>query len=144
LREAVSYANGTAEADCGPGTAAGTTTINLPAGLYALTGGTLSITGSAVIDGAGGSSTSIDADNSAQVINIGGAADVSVNGVTVTGGLTAPIAPTLENGGVGGGIYNDGTLTIAADTSDADSRGVVKLMSALSVVPSPLVATTRA
>jgi CSLREA domain-containing protein len=119
LREAIIFANGTAEPDCASGTASGTTTINVPAGLYVLSGGVLPINGNAVINGAGASTTTVNAGGLSQVISVAKTGNVSISGITVTGGLSG-IAPcsgvncTLlpEFGAPGGGIANSGTLTL--------------------------------
>src|ERR1700761_1164021 len=54
LHEAVLYADGTGESDCAPGTATGTTTIDLPAGHFVLDiAGTLELSRTTVVNGAG-------------------------------------------------------------------------------------------
>lgn len=133
LREAVLYANGTAEPDCAPGTATGTTTVTLPSGPYVLTSGALSVTGTTVINGAGAASTTIDANGASQVVKIGTGATVSLNGVTVTGGtsgVTTGICSVTcllfgRAGVPGGGISNAGTLTLnrSAVTNNTASAG---------------------
>jgi CSLREA domain-containing protein len=137
LREAVLYANGTTEADCAPGTAAGTTTINLPAGHYVLSGGALSITGNAAIDGAGASTASLDANGSSEVISVASAAQVTLSGVTVTGGssglpsCTTMPCPLPRSGNPGGGIYNAGALTLVSSsvTGNSASGGAAAVVS---------------
>jgi len=119
LREATLYANGVAEPDCAPAPASGTTTIVVPAGLYLLTGGALSVTGNAAIAGAGAAATEITAAGASQVFKVGAGAHAAISDVTVTGGATT----TACGGGLcglgqpvfglpGGGILNDGTLTL--------------------------------
>lgn len=119
LREATLYASGVAEPDCARAPASGTTTIVLPAGLYLLTGGALSVTGNAAITGAGAVNTVITSAGASQVFDVGAAAHAVISDVTVTGGNTA----TACGGGLcglgqpvsglpGGGIVNNGTLTL--------------------------------
>ncbi len=122
LRQAVAYADGTAEPGCAAGLASGTTTITVPAGTYALSSGVLSITANTVINGQGASSTTISGANSAQVFNIAASIQVTLSQVTITGGLsgvpsTGCSGPPfftcpIENGNNGGGIVNSGTLTL--------------------------------
>jgi CSLREA domain-containing protein len=126
LRKAITYADGgTTEIDCAQGMASGTTTINVPAGHYVLTGGTLPITGNAIIRGAGASATSIDANGSSQVIEVfanSGTVTASISGVTVTGGLTPLVGFMVRiNGGEGGGIENLATLTLNGVTVTANA-----------------------
>ena len=120
LREAIAFANGTAEPDCAPGTASGSTTINLPSGAYVLTGGALSLTGDATLAGAGATTTTITAAGASQVFTIGAAAHAAISDVTVTGGNTG----TACGGGMcglgqprfglpGGGINNAGALSLS-------------------------------
>ncbi len=133
LREAITYADGTAEADCAAGTASGTTTISLPAGHYVLSGGELAVTGPTVITGSGSSNTVIDANGTSRVLNIG-TTQVTLNGVTVTGGQSsAPLSLHLcgifllcfspVNGNPGGGILNQGTLTITNSAITGNDAG---------------------
>jgi CSLREA domain-containing protein len=123
MREAVLYANGTAEADCAAGTATGTTTINLPAGHYVIANGTLSITGATVIKGSGASNTTIDANGTSEVLNVGATANLMLREVTVTGGASGLVPCTgmfcllaAEAGAPGGGISNAGSLTLSGST----------------------------
>lgn len=118
LREAILYASGTAETDCGPAPS-GTTTIILPSGHYLLSGGTLSLTRDATIQGAAAGTTIIDGGGAAQVLNVGASSQSSIGGVTVTGGASGLIpcgSPPCffagEDGAPGGGISNAGTLTL--------------------------------
>src|ERR1700759_5603515 len=84
LREAIAYANGTAETDCGPAPG-GTTTIVLPSGHYLLSSATgfrtLSLTGNAVIQGAGAGTTIIDGGSAVQVLSVGSASQSTISGV---------------------------------------------------------------
>jgi CSLREA domain-containing protein len=137
LREAITYADGTAEADCAAGTATGTTTINLPAGHYVIANGALSITGATVIKGSGASNTTIDANGTTQVLNVGAAANLMLRGVTVTGGASGLVPCTgmfcfqmARAGAPGGGISNAGSLTLSGSTvsnnlASAGSSGVL-------------------
>ena len=119
LREATLYANGTAEPDCAPAPASGTTTIVLPAGVYILGGQPLTLTGSATLSGAGAPTTTITAAGASQVFVVASTARATISDVTVTGGNTG----TVCGGGMcglgqplfglpGGGIANDGTLSL--------------------------------
>jgi hypothetical protein len=120
LRDATLYASGTAEPDCAPAPASGTTTIIVPAGVYALTGGALSLTGDAAIVGAGAGTTTINAGGMSQVLGIAGAAHVSITGVTVTGGQSGAACTgnmciglgLPVSGFPGGGIVNAATLAL--------------------------------
>ena len=120
LREATLYANGTAEPDCASAPASGTTTIVVPAGVYTLTGGPLSLTGNAAIGGAGAATATITAAGASQVFTVAAAAHAAISDVTVSGGLTGTACggPSCALGvplfGLpGGGIANAGTLTLA-------------------------------
>jgi hypothetical protein len=138
LPEAVTYADGTPEPDCAPGTPTGTTTIKVPADATKYTvPGTLSITKNTTIDGGGASSTTIDGGGAVQVLNIASTAQVTISGVTISGGLsgdsTAGCTGSIfgrscpqEDGLPGGGIANAGTLTLqdSAVTGNRTSAGV--------------------
>src|SRR6185437_9233950 len=131
LREATLYANGTAEPDCALAPPSGTTTIVVPAGTYALGGQPLTLTGSASISGAGATTTTIDAGGRSQVLLVKQNATVSVSGTTVTGGQSPSLCTNflctgarLPSSGVpGGGIANDGTLTLIGVTVSANRTG---------------------
>jgi len=120
LREATLYANGTAEPDCASAAASGTTTIDVPAGVYILTGGPLSLTGNASISGAGAATTTISGGGVSQVLAVFSGARVSVSGVAVTGGQSGAACSGNMCVGLGlpvfgfpgGGIINNGTLTL--------------------------------
>lgn len=122
LPEAVDWANGISEPDCAAGTASGTTTINLPAGKYVVPV-TLMISSATNIVGAGASSTDIDGGGAVEVVDVGPAGNVTLSGLEISGGNSTPLVPcfmtcTTTPGNDGGGIYNDGTLHLAADTVD--------------------------
>jgi CSLREA domain-containing protein len=134
LREAIEFAqqlNGTND-DCGS-SARGVIRIVLPAGHYLLSpsaGQTpdygLSIDrGAVVIQGAGASTTSIDAGGHFGVLEVGQGAVVSISGVTVTGGLTPTSAGngSAPDGAPGGGIDNAGTLSLTDDVISGNSTG---------------------
>ncbi len=136
LHEAVLYADGTAESDCAPGTATGTTTIDLPAGHFILgIAGTLTLSRTTVLNGAGAGNTVIDATSHGQIFSIQASADVTINAVTITGGVSGltpcppPVTISCElaraNGLPGGGIANAGTLALndAAITGNLASGG---------------------
>jgi CSLREA domain-containing protein len=115
LREATMFANGgTAEPDCAPGTASGTTTIVVPGGLYRLRGQSLTLTGSAVLTGAGAAATTIDAAGGSRVLEVGFQANVTISDATITGGFSGQTCAFAcgfsdpVNGDAGGGIINDG------------------------------------
>src|SRR6476646_6333532 len=119
LREATLYANGTAEPDCAPAPASGTTTIVLPAGVYILGGQPLTLTGSATLSGAGAPTTTITAAGASQVLVVASTARATISDVTVTGGNTGSVC----GGGMcglgqplfglpGGGILNNGSLAL--------------------------------
>lgn len=119
LREATLYANGTAEPDCAATPASGNTTIVLPAGVYTLGGRPLTLTGSVTLNGAGATTTTINAAAASQVFVLTSAAQASIADVAVTGGNTAAVCGGGMCGlgqpvfGVpGGGIANDGTLAL--------------------------------
>jgi CSLREA domain-containing protein len=120
LREATLYANGTAEPDCASAPASGLTTITVPAGLYVLTGGPLSLTGDVAIAGAGAATTTITAAGASQVFVVAATAHAAINDVSVTGGNTAAVCGgglcglgQPRFGQPGGGIANDGALSLA-------------------------------
>ncbi len=73
--------------------------------------GDLDITGSLVLEGAGAGSTTIDAHQIDRVIHVLVGGNVTVTGVTITGGRSATGAAGV-NGANGGGILNEGDLTI--------------------------------
>jgi predicted outer membrane repeat protein len=103
-------------ADASPGT----NTINVPAGTYTLTqGGTagdLEVTGQVTIRGAGAGVTVIDADFLDRAFHFLGGATVTLSGLTITNGQAH-----LFSGG--GGILNEGTLTIQGSIVSGNSGG---------------------
>ncbi len=126
LHEAVLFADGTPESDCAPGTATGATTIVLPAGHFILDiAGTLTLSRTTVLNGAGAGSTIIDAAGHGQIFSVQASADVTINGMTITGGVSGltpcpPMAPVscftaATNGLPGGGLANAGTLALNND-----------------------------
>ena len=119
LREATFYANGTgAEPDCAAAPPSGNTTIVLPAGFYTLGGQPLTLSGNATLVGAGAPTTTISAAGHSQVLLVSVGANVAVADVTITQGVsgqTCAFACALGdpvNGNPGGGISNDGTLSL--------------------------------
>ena len=120
LREATLYANGTAEPDCAPAAPSGTTTIDVPAGVYILVGGPLSLSGNASFSGAGAATTTISGGGVSQVLAVFSGARVSVSGVAVTGGQSGAACSGNMCVGLGlpvfgfpgGGIVNNGTLSL--------------------------------
>jgi CSLREA domain-containing protein len=131
LREAIMNANNddAAQADCAPGT--GDDIITLPSGYYTLEGaasedgnrsGDLDISGSLTINGAGSKLTVIQAGTTSpvsghcadcvdRVLHILDSAVVVLNNLSVRYGK-APNGTSSTGGEAGGGIYNDGDLTI--------------------------------
>jgi hypothetical protein len=96
--------------DVDPG---GTITVPASASRYELALGTLMITKPLTIQGAGASSTVIDAHGASGVLHIAAGGSTAINGVTITGG-----AVSGSGGLVGGaGIYNtEGVLTLTGTT----------------------------
>lgn len=107
-------------------------TITVPAGTYTLSQGELDVEQPETIVGAGARTTSIVGDGSDRVLDFDADND-SLSGVTVTGGQSNYAAGILVDEGAslsldhstvdgntayydGGGIENDGTLTITAST----------------------------
>lgn len=145
LREAVAYANGTPEGDCAPSAQSGTTTINVPAGTYTLSGSGLTLSRNAVINGAGASSTTISGGNALQVLSVVTGVQATLNGVTISKGMAGtPVscsgvglfsACASENGNNGGGIANAGSLTVmnAAVSGNVAGPGSTQTFSLLCI-----------
>ena len=118
LREAIHAANTNAVVDACIAGSGGTDTITLLAETYTLTiGGTgeesnvtgdLDILGDLTINGAGSASTVIDGGGIDRVLHILSAVTATIDGVTITNGSTTSAG--------GGGILNDGTLTLTTST----------------------------
>jgi CSLREA domain-containing protein len=117
----------------------GETTVNLPAGAYALTtGNQLFVTEDVTIVGAGARTTTIEQAGQQRVIEIG-SSTTTMSGVTITGGETGFDDSNDPNAGVGGGVWvaGDGTLDLvdvsvsgnSASTSGGgiDSDGAVDI-----------------
>jgi CSLREA domain-containing protein len=143
LREAITNINNgaTTYADCGPTGVYGTNdTINIPAGTYPITivggdedsnaSGDFDIKKSVTIVGAGAVTTIINGGAIDRVFDIdptgAGGVVVSISGVTITGGDN-----TASDDRGGGGIYNNGTLTVTSstisgntETGDNDGGGI--------------------
>lgn len=118
LRQAIDKAN----------TTAGDDTVSLPAGDYKLTitgagedanqTGDLDIENNGVLTltGAGARSTTIDASGIGErAVQVLTDSTASISGVTVTGGVESS-GNYFNTGGGGGGIENDGTLTLTDST----------------------------
>lgn len=102
LRTAVLQANSTSAQD----------TINVPAGVFNLTAlfeEELEITKDVVINGAGVGKTIIDAGGRSRVIRVDPPANVTIHDLTIRGG---DAENSSNDNGEGGGIFNDGTLTL--------------------------------
>jgi hypothetical protein len=128
LRQAIDASNGTATDD----------TINVPAGHYTLTiplsggdddaTGDLNINkaaGSVTIVGAGARSTTVDATGLGDRVFRIDAGSASISGLTITGGSPPANSTGLGNGevGDGGGIQNNGTLTLSDSTVTGNTVG---------------------
>jgi hypothetical protein len=110
----VAAQTGAATGGCPAGTTSALNTITLPAGTY--DDHDLSITsGQIAIVGQGSDTTVIDAGSLGRAFDIGAAATVTIEALTIEHGLT-PGGGTDGDGGAGGAIANAGTLTI----QDAD------------------------
>ena len=104
---------------------AGADTITLPTGAYTLTipgrgenlsaSGDLDITGTLTINGAGAASTIIDGGGIDRVLEVRPGATVLIQTVTVRNGNARP------TGESGGGLYNQGTLTVTNSTVTGNS-----------------------
>ena len=149
LRAAISAANtDSAVAGCPAGS--GTDTVLVPAGRYVLTlaganedanaTGDLDISGDVVITGAGAASTTVDANEIDRVFDIHSNTTATIEGLTITGGR-APDGADGANAGAaapgadsvggdaapqasgGGGVYNQGTLTLRDDVVSVNVAG---------------------
>ena len=137
LREAIININDGAStyADCpNTGTYGTSDTINIPAGTYTTTSSSYNIAKNVSIVGVGAGTTTING-NSLDRVFVIGAYTVSISGVTITGGNTSA--------NYGGGIYNNGTLTIAdsivsGNTSNFEGGGIYTNGSALTVTNSTI------
>jgi hypothetical protein len=111
LRAAVSQAN----ADGGGDTIVFSSLFNTTQTIT-LTGGQLELTGSTgttTIQGPGANLLVVSGNNATRVFEIGANATASISGLTITGGQAGSAA--------GGGLYNAGTLDLAACTVSGDS-----------------------
>ena len=134
LREAMTYAEGQAEPDCGQGVPSGVVTITLPAGCFRIYRGVwLILAGNSPVTlvairgagpgpvGCGGGGTVIDAERAGSVLSVGPSTPVAVSAITLTGG--SPCGGF--SGCSGGGIYNAGHLSLndVAVTGNAADPG---------------------
>jgi CSLREA domain-containing protein len=125
LREAIQAANTDTAVDACPG-GSGEDLIMVPAGTYSLTlagadeddnaTGDLDVWSDLTLDGAGAGQTILDGVRQDRVLHIHGSAIVEVNGLEVGEGRT----PT---GMGGGGIYNEGTLTLIRCVVNGNTSG---------------------
>ena len=132
LRQAIVDANGNSGSDI----------IQFDSGVngtITLTTGELAITGAVDLQGPGSSIVTVSGNNSSRVFYV--SANATISGLTISGG----------NSDYGGGIYNDGTLTLESSTLSGNSAsgsgsyggGVYTLHSStLTVVSSTLSANT--
>jgi Ca2+-binding RTX toxin-like protein len=138
LRDAVLAANGDGVVDGCPA-GSGPDTIVVPAGSYRLALGHLVIASQVTIDGAGAATTTVRPDLNGRVVNVTGAGDAEIRGLTITGGVlanqnglgilnegsltlrSATVSGNQTFGGLGAGIYNDGVLTLI-DTTVANNQ----------------------
>jgi hypothetical protein len=92
-------------------------TINFDAALngqtITLTSGELGIGQNLTITGPGANLLAINGNAASRVFNVTSGIDVTISGLTITNGIAG--------GGVGGGIYNGGTLTITNSTLSSNS-----------------------
>lgn len=128
VREAIAAANANAGAD----------DVTVPAGTYALTiAGSLVITGDLALTGAGAGATTIDSSAVPfeSVVEVSGAT-VTISALTLTGGNTA----------FGGGITNDGTLTVAnaaiTGNSGTSAGGIYNVGGSLTIEDSTIAGNT--
>jgi CSLREA domain-containing protein len=101
LREANANNDNTTQADCAAGAGADTITLNV-AGTITLSAGELSATSNITINEGAGDVT-ISGNNVSRIFNASSTGNLALNGLTLQNGNT-----TTE----GGGIYNDGTVTL--------------------------------
>ena len=169
LREAITAANtdaasGATVGECAAGS--GGDTVNLPAGTYTLTLGSISIASDLTLAGSGAAATVIQAASlpgiaTARVFQISSVATAAVTGATVRygnavngGGIKSFGTLTLENvivsfniaaSGPGGGIYvADGNLTLISstvrnNTSKSDGGGIFNSVGATLSVTDTLI-----
>jgi hypothetical protein len=83
--------------------------INVPAGVYPLLFGELSLQKNVTVSGAGSAATTVDGNAIGRVFNIPVAVAVRLSGLTVENGRVAGTGATQAHGG---GILNAGTLTL--------------------------------
>ena len=121
LREAMTYAEGQAEPDCGPGVPSGVVTLSLPADCFHIYRGVgLSLAANSPVTmvtirgagtgppGCGGGGTVIDAERAGSALSVGPSTLVAVSAITLTGG--SPCGGF--SGCPGGGVYNAGHLSL--------------------------------
>ncbi len=122
--------------------ASGPATITLPAGTYTLsipstTGddpstGDLDVDGGSVtITGAGSGSSIIDANGIDRAFAVQDSSSLTISGVTIEHGAQPDASPSdnSSDSGIGGAIYNDGSLSVTdstfSDNSSEEGGGVV-------------------
>ena len=119
------------------------TTITLPAGVYALTipgthedlaaTGDLDITGNLTINGAGAATTIVDGGGIDRVFEVRPGATAKISAVTIRNGNNSD----SDSNQYGGGIFNQGTMTLENSTVSGNSAtsggGIVNLNGRLAI-----------
>jgi Tol biopolymer transport system component len=128
LRNAILAADtDSAVADCAAGSASSPDTIEVPGGNYTLAVGELQISGDVNIFGAGARATKVEGFVNGQRDLEISSGNVTIGGVTIEGGSTSRTGPE-NHAGLGGGIYVDFGATLTLQDSmvsgnDADTSG---------------------
>ena len=154
LREAVSAANLNSATpgagECPAGSATGSDTIRLGPGVYALTltgpaggedlnaSGDLDIRSSLSIVGAGAAATTIDARGTDRVLDlpsVGLGTTITLDGLTITGGVTSAGTPGAGVTGAPGGVGG----TLGPTGGDAGTGAGIRNFAALTVIRSAIV-----
>lgn len=144
LREAVTAANNTTGADTVQFDASVFTGGN--ASLIGLTGGELAITDTLTIANSNQNKVTIDAQDNSRVLNFtASSGDLTLEGLTITGGRTAEYEADFDEENAGGGIrfLSTGTLTVSSSrisgnrtAGRGNGGGVFTLSGTLSLISS--------
>ncbi len=131
LREAIQAAN-TNAAFGGCSAGSGADTITLPAGTYTLSiagasedanaSGDLDVASNLTLNGAGADSTTIDGNQLDRVLHVAAGGALTLNNVTISNGKTPNAGASSCNGG---GVYSQGTLTLADSTVSGNATGTI-------------------